>query len=180
MQTHNIRGGPGDLASGLSVEGPVGRGGREPPQHPSVIGQCPVPLGPCLWTVLSRRARNKGRQLHRQGRQRKRLICERQMGPAVHYSVVFLLLFFQYVKVGPLPLAFSLMLRLELCGELGRGRKKGGPSLRRAGKGAQRGMLSGPLAMHRSGLDALGMGWSAGCKLQGKEEGLSIRPSTEL
>lgn len=127
VQTHNIRGGPGDLASGLSVEGPVGRGGREPPQHPSVIGQCLVPLGPCLWTVLSRRARNKGRQLHRQGRQRKRLICEKQMGPAVHCSVVFLLLFFQYVKVGPLPLAFSLMLRLELCGKLGRGKRREDP-----------------------------------------------------
>ena len=72
------------------------------------------------------------------------------------------------------------MLRLELCGELGRGRKKEGTSVGRAGRGAQRGMLSLPVAMQPSGLDALGMGWSAGCKLQGKEEGLSIRSSTEL
>ena len=67
VQTHSIRGGHRDLVSGLSVEGHVGGGGRETPPHPSLTGQCPVPLGPCLWTVLCRRTGNKSRQLHRQG-----------------------------------------------------------------------------------------------------------------
>lgn len=51
------------------------------------------PLGLRLGKGLHGTGNNCG-QLGRQWQQRKCLICERQPGPAVNYSLVFLLLFF--------------------------------------------------------------------------------------
>lgn len=116
-----VRGGHGGLASALSVEGHAGGGGRERPSASYSDWSEAGPLG----AVPVERAEQEGQesfhQLHQWWWQSKCLICERQLGPAVNCSVVFLLLFFQHIKVGPLPLAFTLMLRLELGSELGEG-----------------------------------------------------------
>lgn len=97
---------------------------RETPQHPSLTGHWSVRSGLCLWKGLNSRARIiAGSFIDMVAK--KCLICERQLGPAVNCSVVFRLLFFQRIELGPLPLAFSWMLSLELGSELGGGQRWG-------------------------------------------------------